>query len=170
MFIVFDENGTIVNQHQQELTQYLPNEVSVEHDPNEIWESVVNCINKVNKEFKIDQLDSIGITNQRETTLAWRKSTEEPLHNALVWQDTRTQGICDELKGMAELEDAFFKTAKKQTAAEKGAKTAARRRDEARFFKNKAEDAKFKKDHETIKTTGIDTGELDEFGNPKYFD
>ena len=109
-FIVFDENGTIVNQHQQELTQYLPNEVSVEHDPNEIWESVVNCINKVNKEFKIDQLDSIGITNQRETTLAWRKSTEEPLHNALVWQDTRTQGICDELKGMAELEDAFFKT------------------------------------------------------------
>ena len=109
-FIVFDENGTIVNQHQQELTQYLPNEVSVEHDPNEIWESVVNCINKVNKEFKIDQLDSIGITNQRETTLAWRKSTEEPLHNALVWQDTRTQGICDELKGMAELKDAFFKT------------------------------------------------------------
>ena len=109
-FIVFDENGTIVNQHQQELTQYLPDEVSVEHDPNEIWESVVNCINKVNKEFKIDQLDSIGITNQRETTLAWRKSTEEPLHNALVWQDTRTQGICDELKGMAELEDAFFKT------------------------------------------------------------
>ena len=109
-FIVFDENGSIVNQHQQELTQYLPNEVSVEHDPNEIWESVVNCINKVNIEFKIDQLDSIGITNQRETTLAWRKSTEEPLHNALVWQDTRTQGICDELKGMAELEDAFFKT------------------------------------------------------------
>ena len=109
-FIVFDENGSIVNQHQQELTQYLPNEVSVEHDPNEIWESVVNCINKVNIEFKIDQLDSIGITNQRETTLAWRKSTEEPLHNALVWQDTRTQGICDELKGMDELEDAFFKT------------------------------------------------------------
>ena len=109
-FIVFDENGSIVNQHQQELTQYLPNEVSVEHDPNEIWESVVNCINKVNIEFKIDQLDSIGITNQRETTLAWRKSTEEPLHNALVWQDTRTQSICDELKGMAELEDAFFKT------------------------------------------------------------
>ena len=70
----------------------------------------------------------------------------------------------------SQLEDAFFKTATKQTAAEKGAKTAARRRDQARFFKNKAEDAKFKKDHETIKTTGIDTGELDEFGNPKYFD
>ena len=49
-------------------------------------------------EFSINQLDSIGITNQRETTLAWRKSTGEPLHNALVWQDTRTQDICNEIK------------------------------------------------------------------------
>ena len=109
-FIVFDENGSIVKQHQQEFTQYLPNEVSVEHDPNEIWESVLNCINEVNKEFQIDQLDSIGITNQRETTLAWRKSTGEPLHNALVWQDTRTQNICDELKTVSELDEAFSKT------------------------------------------------------------
>ena len=109
-FIVFDENGSIVKQHQQEFTQYLPNEVSVEHDPNEIWESVLNCINEVNKEFLIDQLDSIGITNQRETTLAWRKSTGEPLHNALVWQDTRTQNICDELKTVSELDEAFSKT------------------------------------------------------------
>ena len=109
-FIVFDENGSIVKQHQQELTQYLPNEVSVEHDPNEIWESVLNCINEVNKDFLIDQLDSIGITNQSETTLAWRKSTGEPLHNALVWQDTRTQNICDELKTVSELDEAFPKT------------------------------------------------------------
>ena len=103
-FIVFDETGSIIKQHQQEFTQYLPNEFSVEHDPNEIWESVLNCIREVDKEFSIDQLDSIGITNQRETTLAWRKSTAEPLHNALVWQDTRTQNICDELKGLTELE------------------------------------------------------------------
>ena len=109
-FIVFDETGSIVKQHQQEFTQYLPDEVSVEHDPNEIWESVLNCINEVDKEFSIDQLDSIGITNQRETTLAWRKSTAEPLHNALVWQDTRTQNICDELKGLSELEESFNKT------------------------------------------------------------
>jgi len=109
-FIVFDETGSIVKQHQQEFTQYLPDEVSVEHDPNEIWESVLNCINEVDKEFSIDQLDSIGITNQRETTLAWRKSTAEPLHNALVWQDTRTQNICDELKGLTELEESFNKT------------------------------------------------------------
>ena len=109
-FIVFDENGSIVKQHQQEFTQYLPNEVSVEHDPNEIWESVLNCINEVNKEFLIDQLDSIGITNQRETTLAWRKSTGEPLHNALVWQDTRTQNICDEIKLIDNLSKQFSKT------------------------------------------------------------
>ena len=109
-FIIFDETGSIVKQHQQEFTQYLPDEVSVEHDPNEIWESVLNCIMEVDKEFSIDQLDSIGITNQRETTLAWRKSTAEPLHNALVWQDTRTQNICDELKEITELEDSFIKT------------------------------------------------------------
>jgi len=109
-FIVFDENGSIVKYHQQEFTQYLPDEVSVEHDPNEIWESVINCINEVNKEFQIDQLDNIGITNQRETTLAWRKSTSAPLYNALVWQDTRTQNICDELNDISELTDSFFKT------------------------------------------------------------
>ena len=70
----------------------------------------------------------------------------------------------------SQLEDAFFRTAQKSTAAEKGAKTLARKRAQAKYFRNKAEDAKFKKDHETIKTIGIDTGELDEFGNPKYFD
>ena len=109
-FLVFDENGKIISQHQQELKQYLPNEVSVEHNPNEIWESVVNCIKEVNKNIPIKQLSSIGITNQRETTLAWSKSTGEPLHNALVWQDTRTQDICDELKLINELSDEFSKT------------------------------------------------------------
>jgi len=109
-FLVFDENGKIISQHQQELKQYLPNEVSVEHNPTEIWESVVNCIKEVNKNIPIKQLSSIGITNQRETTLAWIKSTGEPLHNALVWQDTRTQDICDELKLINELSDEFSKT------------------------------------------------------------
>ena len=109
-FLVFDENGKIISQHQQELKQYLPNEVSVEHNPTEIWESVVNCIKEVNKNIPIKKLSSIGITNQRETTLAWSKSTGEPLHNALVWQDTRTQDICDELKLINELSDEFSKT------------------------------------------------------------
>src|SRR6056300_417288 len=109
-FIVFDENGKVVSQHQQEFKQYLPNEVSVEHDPNEIWESVINCIKEVGKYIPIEQLSSIGITNQRETTLAWSKSTGKPLHNALVWQDTRTQDICDELKQIKDLQEEFSKT------------------------------------------------------------
>ena len=109
-FIVFNDKGQIVASHQQEFTQYLPNEVSVEHDPIEIWDSVKNCISKIDDEFSINQLDSIGITNQRETTLAWRKSTGVPLHNALVWQDTRTQDICDEIKQIAELSVEFIKT------------------------------------------------------------
>ena len=109
-FIVFDNKGKIIIQKQQEFTQILPNEVSVEHDPNEIWETVVNCLSLVDNEFDLSQLDSIGITNQRETTLAWRKSTGEPLHNALVWQDTRTQDICDELNQMEEIKEEFTKT------------------------------------------------------------
>ena len=109
-FIVFNDQGQIVASQQQEFTQYLPNEVSVEHDPIEIWDSVKNCISKIDDEFSINQLDSIGITNQRETTLAWRKSTGEPLHNALVWQDTRTQDICDEIKQIEELSVEFIKT------------------------------------------------------------
>ena len=109
-FIVFDNIGNIVIQKQQEFTQILPNEISVEHDPKEIWDSVVNCITLVDNEFDLSQLDSIGITNQRETTLAWRKSTGEPLYNALVWQDTRTQDICDELNQMGEIKDEFIKT------------------------------------------------------------
>ena len=109
-FIVFNQDGKVIEKHQQEFTQYFPNELSVEHDPEEIWESVVNCIEEVNKVFSIDQLDSIGITNQRETTLAWRKSTGKVLHNALVWQDTRTQDICDELKNMNQLDDDLAKT------------------------------------------------------------
>jgi len=109
-FIVFDEKGKVIAKHQQELKQYLPNEVSVEHDPIEIWESIKNCIEEVDKKFPINQLSSIGITNQRETTLAWSKSTGEPLHNALVWQDTRTQDICHELKQLNELSEEFSKT------------------------------------------------------------
>ena len=109
-FIVFNEKGNVVAEHQQELKQHLPDEVSVEHDPLEIWSSVNNCIVEVDKNFPINQISSIGITNQRETTLAWSKTTGEPLYNALVWQDTRTQDICNELKEISELSDEFAKT------------------------------------------------------------
>ena len=109
-FIVFNEKGNVVAEHQQEFIQHLPDEVSVEHDPLEIWASVKNCIVEVDEKFPINQISSIGITNQRETTLAWSKTTGEPLHNALVWQDTRTQDICNELKEISALTDEFAKT------------------------------------------------------------
>ena len=109
-FIVFNEIGEIVEQHQQEHRQILPDEHSVEHNANEIWESVKTCINVVNSKFNIEQLTSIGITNQRETTVAWNKKTGEPLYNAIVWQDTRTQSICDELSSNKNLTQEFNKT------------------------------------------------------------
>jgi len=109
-FIVFNNQGEIAHQYQEEFTQYLPNEVSVEHDPIEIWESVVSCISKVDNKFDISQLDSIGITNQRETTLAWNRKTGDPFHNALVWQDTRTQDICDEIKNIKNIKNDLEKT------------------------------------------------------------
>ena len=97
-FIVFSENGNIISQHQQEFKQYLPNEVSVEHDPIEIWESVKNCINEVDKNFSISQLSSIGITNQRETTVLWDKKTGKPVYKAIVWQDRRQEEFCKKLR------------------------------------------------------------------------
>ncbi len=109
-FIVFNESGEIVEQHQQEHRQILPDEHSVEHNANEIWESVKTCINVVDSKFNIAQLTSIGITNQRETTVAWNKKTGEPLYNAIVWQDTRTQAICDELSTIENLIQEFNKT------------------------------------------------------------
>ena len=109
-FIVFNEDGEIVEQHQQEHKQILPDEHSVEHNANEIWESVKSCLKVVDSKFNIEQLTSIGITNQRETTVAWNKETGEPLYNALVWQDTRTQSICNELSNIDNLNQEFNKT------------------------------------------------------------
>ena len=109
-FVVFNENGEIVEQYQKEHKQILLNEHSVEHNANEIWESVKFCIKVVDSKFNIEQLTSIGITNQRETTVAWNKTTGEPFYNAIVWQDTRTQSICDELSTIKYLTEEFNKT------------------------------------------------------------
>ena len=109
-FIVFDEEGTVIDQHQEEFTQYFPDQYSVEHNPEEIWNSVVNCINSVLTRVDVKKIISVGITNQRETTIAWSKSTGKPLYNALVWQDTRTQDICNEIIKNNDLEQEFKKT------------------------------------------------------------
>ncbi len=109
-FIIFNDKGRIVAREQEEFPQYFPNNVSVEHNPSEIFHSVLNCVKKVDKEFDIAQLESVGITNQRETTIAWSRSTGEPFYNAIVWQDTRTQAICDELKNVTQLKQEFKST------------------------------------------------------------
>ena len=109
-FIVFDNEGNIVEQHQEEFNQYFPNEYSVEHNPEEIWISVVNCINEVLKKIDVNNIKSIGISNQRETTVAWSKSTGKPLFNAIVWQDTRTQSICDDISNNQNIKEDIKKT------------------------------------------------------------
>ena len=90
--------------------RYLPDQNSVEHNPEEIWNSVENCINEVLTRVDIKDIKSVGITNQRETTIAWSKSTGKPFYNALVWQDTRTQDICDEIINNNKLKSEFKKT------------------------------------------------------------
>ena len=98
--ILFDKKANIVAVEQQEFTQYYPKPGWVEHDANEIWQSQLRVAQNVLANSKIDvsEIAAIGITNQRETTVVWNKITGEPIHNAIVWQDRRTSGICDKLK------------------------------------------------------------------------
>ena len=98
-FIVFDESGTIVGQHQLEHTQILPQAGWVEHDAAEIWKRTQEVITGALKAARISGADlaAIGITNQRETTVMWDKTTGAPLTNAIVWQDTRTAEFLNSL-------------------------------------------------------------------------
>ncbi|CAB4844583.1 MAG: glycerol kinase GlpK [Actinobacteria bacterium] len=91
-FMIFDGEGKVVGQHQLEHRQILPQAGWVEHDAAEIWNRTKEVIAGALKQADIlgSDLDAIGITNQRETTVAWDVSTGHPLHNAIVWQDTRT--------------------------------------------------------------------------------
>src|SRR5699024_7971924 len=97
--IIFDHGGQIVATGQQEHEQILPRSGWVEHDPLEIWRNTRNVVGDALVEAEINrhQLAAVGITNQRETAVVWDKNTGEPVYNAIVWQDTRTQDIVDEL-------------------------------------------------------------------------
>ena len=97
--VIFDKKGTQISISQFEFTQIFPKESWVEHDPIEIWETQLKAIHDVIKKSKINvnEIDSIGITNQRETTVIWNKNTGEPVYNAIVWQDRRTSSICEDL-------------------------------------------------------------------------
>src|SRR5581483_1453125 len=99
--IVFDERLTAVAQAQQEFRQIFPAPGLVEHDPEEIWSSVVATVREAMAKAKLAAKDiaAIGITNQRETTLIWDRETGKPIHNAIVWQDRRTADLCKTLRG-----------------------------------------------------------------------
>jgi len=98
--IVFDEHGQIVAMAQREFPQIFPKPGWVEHDPREIWhsqcETAREALSKANLTAK--DIAAIGITNQRETTVAWDKKTGEPVYNAIVWQDRRAEPLCAQLR------------------------------------------------------------------------
>lgn len=98
--IVFDETGKPCAVAQREFRQIFPQSGWVEHDPHEIWSSQASVIAEAITLMDINGLNiaGIGITNQRETIIVWDLDTEEPIYNAIVWQDRRTSSYCDELK------------------------------------------------------------------------
>ena len=102
-FIVFDEQGRVVVSAQEEHRQIFPRPGWVEHDPMEIVEKVDAVVGRALAEAGLDATDlvTVGITNQRETTVVWDRKTGLPLHNAIVWQDTRTADLCEQLAGDA---------------------------------------------------------------------
>ncbi|MGB8356582.1 MAG: glycerol kinase GlpK [Chthoniobacteraceae bacterium] len=98
--IVFDHSGNICSIAQKEFKQIFPQPGLVEHDANEIWASQYGVAAEAiaTMGLKAKDVAAIGITNQRETTLIWDRKTGQPIHNAIVWQDRRTAGFCDQLK------------------------------------------------------------------------
>ncbi|KAK4241756.1 FGGY family of carbohydrate kinase [Achaetomium macrosporum] len=102
-FLIFNGDGDPVASHQIEFENLYPNSGWHEHDPLELLRSVEECIEGAMRQFvdlgySKSEIRSIGITNQRETTVVWDSTTGEPLHNAIVWPDTRTKGLVRELK------------------------------------------------------------------------
>ncbi|RDI76596.1 hypothetical protein Vi05172_g13395 [Venturia inaequalis] len=105
-FLIFNTQGEPIAQHQMEFKQIYPNSGWHEHDPYELVSSVTGCIEEAvklftQKGFSPSQIKAVGITNQRETTVVWDSETGEPLYNAIVWTDTRSQSIVRELKARA---------------------------------------------------------------------
>lgn len=98
--IVFNHQGRVVGSANQEFRQIYPQPAWVEHNPEDIWSTQLAVAQEVLKDLGLSaaNIAAIGITNQRETTLAWEKATGKPVMNAIVWQDRRTASICDQLK------------------------------------------------------------------------
>ncbi len=98
-FMIFDHGGNVIGIDQKEHEQIYPKPGWVEHDPNEIWTRTQEVIDGALQKTGISASDlaAVGVTNQRETALVWDRNTGEPVYNAIVWQDTRTDQICNEL-------------------------------------------------------------------------
>ena len=105
--IVFDRKGSICSVAQREFEQIFPRSGWVEHNPHQIWASQASVIAEAISKIDINgkNIAAIGITNQRETTIVWDRDTEEPIYNAIVWQDRRTSEYCDQLRreGLVEM-------------------------------------------------------------------
>ena len=92
--VLYDKKGQYIDSVQQEFDQYFPSEGWVEHaNPDQIWKTVIDTLLPLFKKNGLasEEIASIGITNQRETTIVWNKKTGKPIYNAIVWQDRRTE-------------------------------------------------------------------------------
>jgi len=98
--LLIDLEGRVKGVVQKEFSQLFPQSGWVEHNADEIWETQLWTIEQVLMEHQIDpgQILTVGITNQRETTVVWNRKTAKPIYNAIVWQDRRTAGICEKIK------------------------------------------------------------------------
>ena len=110
--IIFDNQGNQVALAQHEFTQIFPQKSWVEHDAIEIWNTQLRAINEaiIDANIQADQIVSIGITNQRETTVIWDRKTGQPVYNAIVWQDRRTAAFCQELSDAGHAQTFLDKT------------------------------------------------------------
>jgi len=110
--MIFDQESRVIGVGQQEFQQYFPADGWVEHDPEEIWRSVLSVIAEALSEAQLKATDitAIGITNQRETTVIWDRSTGETVYPAIVWQDRRTDAACQALKSAGHEPDVNART------------------------------------------------------------
>ena len=110
--ILFDLKGKPVYSSQKEFTQYFPKSGWVEHNPEEIWTKTLGVVQEALEHASLAgrQIAAIGITNQRETTVVWDRSSGEPIYNAIVWQDRRTAEFCEELRAQGHEASVTAKT------------------------------------------------------------
>ncbi len=105
--VVYDKSANVITSAYEEFQQYFPKPGWVEHNPQDLWESVDHSIQKALKRISGKHIAAIGITNQRETTVVWDRHTGKPIYNAIVWQCRRTSQRCGVLKNIKGEEQYF---------------------------------------------------------------